>query len=91
MKVSVDIEKYAEQEIEGLANFYKDLGWDPNIQTLDPKKVNVSQNDWDKLFVTLFGDKTFDYGLWYVNYGPRLSRKVRNGHVVLDKGWVSNE
>lgn len=75
----------------GLPEFYKQLGWNPDLFTLDPKKVSVNPQDAIDIMDKYLNVKTHsreEMNLIWLNYGPRSNPKVARGTVKLHKGWL---
>lgn len=76
---------------EALMKFYVALGYNPDNQTLNPKKVKVSEADHLALTEQMkkLQPKNSDgVCLLLLNYGPSCDNDMENGKVHLYAGWV---
>ena len=87
--------RYEEGQLAGdiLLNFYRDLGWDSETQTLDPNKVKTTNSIYYGI-----RDATEEIcpdpvaiGMHMVNRGPSVDDCVEEGKVHLFEGWVIND
>jgi len=79
---------------EALLKFYVDLGWNKKKQTLNPKKVKLSEHDhlsFTNALVSINPKQKDETILMLLNFGPSCGyNKVKNGSVGLYKGWVES-
>lgn len=71
-----------------LLNWYKSLGWDDEVQKLDPKKVLISEEEWletCRMYNEFHGPSG---GFFFMSYGPACDKTIPKGKVLLRHGWI---
>jgi len=76
-----------------LAEFYKELGWNPETHLLDPVKVKLNVMEHQVFFDRVIelgqtSDERLDIGFMMMNSGPSQDDSVPDGKVWLQKGWI---
>ena len=98
VKNTKTIVKLPEMNYEGMAadeallKFYIDLGWEPKTQSLNPKKVKISECDYKTLIERINSsdhDGSMGINFLMLNKGPSCGYEtVKEGTVQLLKGWA---
>jgi hypothetical protein len=78
--------------VEGLIDFYKALGWDPEKHYIKIQKILLNLEDQQTCcnkFLATKEDKSSLPMLW-VDKGPAGCESVPKGKVKLEEGWIFN-
>jgi len=81
-----------EGELAGqyLLNFFKDLGWNPELNRLDPSRIRTTKNVFDSIYdaVLEMVPDVVSVGMLMVNSGPSVDDDVPENSVFLLEGWL---
>lgn len=99
----VKLREYSAEDIKEqgpenfILGFYKDLGWNPETEILDPTKVRISESTYNNLGERLkesveesefLGQNPL---LLWMNYGPGVDRDLSFNEVRLLDEWHTLE
>ena len=71
-----------------LADFYRGLGWVPEKQNLDPRKIKISESNYKAISdLYLQSDKAFEgLNMFLVSYMPSVDETLSDDIVIIHNG-----
>lgn len=77
-----------------LLEFYKDLGWNPKKQSLNVKKIYISQKSYTQMhdyFKSFPGINQAELSTLMLHYGPSVKDDVFDSDIVLLDGAITDD